>query len=230
MTVLSSVKPRAKIGSGCAFVRPASSIHFAEPQSDCSQQAGLERRGRAPRRGLAVAVPHAHLPHGAAGARAAGHRRRRRRTALSDATLPDCHRYGPDGELRLRGRDADLVRGLHGGAPGAAELPAEVRRAVADAERLRQPVRLELARAQRGLGCGRRGPQGSRCYGSQARHRDGPDGPSRSVLHDHFLSSLGVTRSKSISERLYVPMLTASRPGKSLGTDPRSRSTQGSGP
>ena len=37
-TGLSSEKPRAKIGSGCAFVRPASSIHFAEPQSDCSSR------------------------------------------------------------------------------------------------------------------------------------------------------------------------------------------------
>ena len=33
-TVLSTEKPRAKIGSGWAVVRPASSIHFAEPQSD----------------------------------------------------------------------------------------------------------------------------------------------------------------------------------------------------
>ena len=34
-TLLSSVKPRAKTGSGWAVVRPASSIHFAAPQSDC---------------------------------------------------------------------------------------------------------------------------------------------------------------------------------------------------
>ena len=33
-TDLSTEKPRPNIGSGCVFVRPASSIHFAEPQSD----------------------------------------------------------------------------------------------------------------------------------------------------------------------------------------------------
>ena len=35
LTVLSTENARAKIGSGCVLLRPASSIHLAEPQSDC---------------------------------------------------------------------------------------------------------------------------------------------------------------------------------------------------
>ena len=34
LTDLSTANDRPNIGSGCVFVRPASSIHFAEPQSD----------------------------------------------------------------------------------------------------------------------------------------------------------------------------------------------------
>ena len=214
-TGLSSEKPRAKIGSGCAFVRPASSIHFAEPQSDCCEQAGLEARGRAPAGRLAGAVPHAHLPHG-------GLARGQRITAVDDVgrlvggDLAGLPQVRAGGELRLGGRDADLVRRLQRGAAGAAELPAEVRRAVADAQRLRQRVRLERARAQRGLRRGRRRSTRRRCYGSQ---RD--TAPARLTVEVGALrpfSLLTWSNETDIDQRATLfSALMRSRPGKSLG-------------
>ena len=63
------------------------------------EQARLERRRRAPRRRLRRWRPTREPARRRAGATAAGPRRRRRRTGLRDATLPDCHRYGPGAEL-----------------------------------------------------------------------------------------------------------------------------------
>ena len=66
LTVLapSTENARAKIGSGCVLLRPASSIHFAEPQSDCWRSPVSKVRGSTPGGDLAGGVPDPHLPGG----------------------------------------------------------------------------------------------------------------------------------------------------------------------
>ena len=182
LTVLSTENARAKIGSGCVLLRPASSIHFAEPQSDCwrspvSKVAGALQAETSPAASHTLHLPGGRLP------------RRERLSIEHDVRLlgrldlPGLPQVRPGRELGLRGGDADLVGRLLGRPAGAGELPAEVGCAVADPERLRQAVRLQPADGERRARRRRGGPEDGR------RHDDDAPSPTADSPKGHVLSS-----------------------------------------